>query len=434
MLIKNITTRPFTEQVANFPDDMYRLEPGDHLRNFMEVILSDPGVGQLSKLQTIADLGNTVSGVQYSDLDKIFGRLFGFPRHPSEQLDCNPFYEQLTAAKWQEIEAKDASYRGRIQQYMTAVMMGTTMAGMSLAAKACVGSSCHILEGWKFLDNIDINQFPSQAGSPVARKEILIVPDTNTAIPLSVQRTTRMVMNRFKPADALITFAWNGVANYTNIQPKWAHSPHVYNEIVVSVTGTARKRKTPFNFLSQDEQTVEPGRLAHSANTEIEIPLNGLIVKKNKPAVEMTQASVIWSEWLPIEVANSPDNYPTGRNEDKEFSWESQQAFMADFTERVEQDGGEINGGMYRLPIGKTDAIHVTSSDFLADPTYDVETSWYGDPVRLSNTLGTFASSSQALPSPLSTASLFIDGIFHVDTFAEVGNAEEMTANMIGRA
>ena len=73
-------------RLRSFPEEVYALNPTDHLTKFLKVLLGDAGAGQLKKQSTIARLGAYLQGANFYDLDNFYGALFGIVRNSSDKV------------------------------------------------------------------------------------------------------------------------------------------------------------------------------------------------------------------------------------------------------------------------------------------------------------------------------------------------------------
>jgi hypothetical protein len=145
-----------TEMLAHFYDAIYDLRPESHLSRLLKVVLGDTGTGQLRKRYTYAHLSQFLLTTHYTDLDLLYGGVFGLHRFLRERLDIDPYLEALTEAEWEALDAADASYRARIEAFSHALSMAGTPSGLIMAAQAILGSEVRLYETYPFVDDADI--------------------------------------------------------------------------------------------------------------------------------------------------------------------------------------------------------------------------------------------------------------------------------------
>lgn len=99
-------------------------------------------------------------------------------------------------------------------------------------------------------------------------------------------------------------------------------------------------------------------------------------------------APVVWGPWQQIPLADSPDNYPNGKDVGLAiryspdgtylFPWNSQDEFADWFTRWVVAQGGEVSGTSYRLPVAvSSEFVGSTPDDALASDQVTVGSSWF---------------------------------------------------------
>jgi hypothetical protein len=149
-----------SQQLRNFPGNVYDLAPTSLLVHFMTALLGNAGAGQLRKRQMVARLQQAVTSSQFYDLDSFYGALFGAQRGPSGALPVNPntglpvspYTDLASADGWDEVKALDATFRERVIQLARAITLGATVPGMQALAEAVTGAPCTVWEVWRLLD------------------------------------------------------------------------------------------------------------------------------------------------------------------------------------------------------------------------------------------------------------------------------------------
>lgn len=134
------------DRLRHFPENIYDTSPESHLSRLMKVLLGDSGAGRLRKVLLMQRLRATLQGSHFFDLDRFYGPLFGMRRSANEVLNINPYQGVATRDQWDDIYARDASFRSRIEQFARAIPFGATPVGMELIAEAVLAADCEILE------------------------------------------------------------------------------------------------------------------------------------------------------------------------------------------------------------------------------------------------------------------------------------------------
>lgn len=147
-----IPDAPTSEQLKNFPEDLYDLRETSTLVRLMKVLLGDAGAGQLRKRTLLTRLEAYLSGANFFDLDRFYGAIFGALRTPGEALSINPMDDVATPDEWDALLAADASFRERIAAMARGIAMGATIPGLKAVAEAIVQAEVDIYESWGLLD------------------------------------------------------------------------------------------------------------------------------------------------------------------------------------------------------------------------------------------------------------------------------------------
>jgi hypothetical protein len=147
-----IPDAPTSQQLKNFPEELYDLRDSTTLVRLMKVLLGDAGAGQLRKRAMVTRLEGYLAGANFFDLDRFYGAIFGALRNPLESLDINPMDDVATPDEWDALLSADASFRERISNLATAINMGGTVPGLKRAAEAICQAEVDIYESWQLLD------------------------------------------------------------------------------------------------------------------------------------------------------------------------------------------------------------------------------------------------------------------------------------------
>jgi hypothetical protein len=262
-----LPARPSAEQLAHLFPDLYDTRPESHLSRLLKAVLGDSGAGQLRRRYLVAHMGSVVSTTRYLDLDRLYGALLGFPRLSGERLDLSPYTEAATSEQWAELDARDAAYRSRVSEFSRAIPMAGTPAGMAAVARALLSVDCRVYETWALVDE---NGGGNPGGAPPAvagrtygevethfvtygamdggtyadveggtgsfgrtttsnRAEFVVRPLRSMTLE-EAYRLTR-VLDRLKPAGALLTVDAQGVAVHSPAHIRDASASSTYWEV-----------------------------------------------------------------------------------------------------------------------------------------------------------------------------------------------------------
>ena len=255
----------------HFFEAVYDKRPESHLSRFLKALLGDSGAGQLRKRYIVARMQQVLLTTHFTDLDSLYGALFGFRRLTGEWLDFDPYFDTATPEEWDAIHARDASYRNRVEQFSRALPLGATKAGMEAVASALLGGvECTVYETYMLVDENGSN--PGGAPPPVGartygdvqsefryygemqrgtygdveggtgsfgrttsqnRSEFIVRPKRG----LSLEETYELirVLNRLKPAEALLTVDPQGVAVHTPVPLRAVAADSTYWEVETRV-------------------------------------------------------------------------------------------------------------------------------------------------------------------------------------------------------
>lgn len=237
----------------HFFDGLYDKSPESHLSRFCKVLLGEAGAGQLRKRYILSHFQSVVLTTHFADLDRLYGALFGFKRLLGESLNGSPYYDTATPEEWEAIEARDSSYRNRVEQFSRSLMLGPTKTGMEAVAAALLGGvPCTVYETYMLVDenggnpggspppvgartygeveatfpyyeNLDMNTYADIEGGSGTfgrtttqnRQEFVVRPHRI----ISAEETYELmrVLTRLKPAEALLTIDPQGVVVHTPV-------------------------------------------------------------------------------------------------------------------------------------------------------------------------------------------------------------------------
>ena len=147
---------PIRDRLSHLPEEVYDLSPSSHMVRLISAIIGDAGLGQLRKRMLMARLQRTINGSHFYDLDRFWGALFGVRRTVAEILSFDPTGAVATPEQWEDLQARDASYRSRIEQFTRAMTFGGSPTGMELMAEAILSVDCDVYESFAQVDRASV--------------------------------------------------------------------------------------------------------------------------------------------------------------------------------------------------------------------------------------------------------------------------------------
>jgi len=248
-----LPTRPLSDRIQNFDENVYDLSPESHLRKFLSALLGDSGVGALRKSMMLRRFSQTSHGTNFYDLDRFYGALFNVERSINERLSFDP-KDTATLPEWEEEYYKDSSYRSRLEQLGQAINLGATSLGMKLAAEALLSAECSVFEMWRYDDSP--SSYAANLGKTGSRREFVIRASRD--ITPEERLFLLRVLERLKPTDSIITIETGGINNLDEqgISNIWADSQKW--EIFSRVTDREVAGTTPYG--SGSNEVIELSR------------------------------------------------------------------------------------------------------------------------------------------------------------------------------
>ena len=163
--------------LSHFPDSIYDKSPSSHFYKFVYSLLGPSGVGQLVRNYFQARLLFLEYNVELFDIERFYGDPFQFGRIFEEQSFAD-VDESLLPENWEQIKAKDASYRSRALDFMGAVRFGSSPQGMALAAQSGLGAEVEIIERYQWLFDQASDQpiGVKNYGQTLSTNEFTVVP------------------------------------------------------------------------------------------------------------------------------------------------------------------------------------------------------------------------------------------------------------------
>lgn len=148
-----LVPRSILQKAAHFSEAYWKLDVDSIVFKILDALCRDAGAGNNKKALFISRLQTSLDSTYFQDLDSFYFGVLGFPRHLSESYDFNPYSNALTAEQWIEVIIKDAKYRARCLDLMSALNHGGSPFGIRMACKAVLGVDCDVFELWKYIDS-----------------------------------------------------------------------------------------------------------------------------------------------------------------------------------------------------------------------------------------------------------------------------------------
>lgn len=297
-----VPDRVTRDRLSNFDPDIYDLSDDSHIMRLLKVLLGAAGVGGLRKQMAVARMQNSTSGMHFLDLDRFYGALFGIQRTQGESYQGisinNPYTDGTSSEEWNNIHARDASYRSRLVKFAKSIPMGGTYIGLRAMVEALVSANCEIYESWSLVDDylagvgqpIGVvytfqflsNSFPTWgdmegnswntwgAGTNLTlgrtgqqtRGDFVIQP--KRALSQAETYGLVRVLNTFKPAGSSFTINSDGVTviNQSSIRGVAADSEYweIVNRVTINPTALSSwtMSSTTFAYGEQDPTVAQP--------------------------------------------------------------------------------------------------------------------------------------------------------------------------------
>lgn len=212
----------------------YNLSNESHLFRYLVALCGDAGAGQLKKEMLLPRLQQQLEGTHFQNLDRLYGNPLALPRLNEEIYTYNPEGDILTRIQWDEVLAKDASYRARCLVWMRAILAGPTLRGIKLAAEAAIGIESDVWERYQYVQNPTASTDFGKTGSV---NEFVVIPRTPTLLPKDTRQISRL-LDMIKPVSTIGTiYTGQTIRGVRAVRATGASS--TYFQVDRSVTGRA---------------------------------------------------------------------------------------------------------------------------------------------------------------------------------------------------
>ncbi len=190
--------------------NIYNLSNNSHLFRFLASLCGDSGAGQLKKDMLLPRLEQQLDATHFANIDRLYGNPLGLPRLSEEIYNYHPETDFLNSAQWDEVLAKDASYRARCLIWMRALIAGPTPRGMALAGEAAIGVECDVWERYQYVQfpGGDISQDYSRTNG---LNEFVLIPRLpGEALTQANIRAIKRLTDQLKPTNSVCTVWMDG--------------------------------------------------------------------------------------------------------------------------------------------------------------------------------------------------------------------------------
>lgn len=255
-----------SSQMRHFFEGIYDLSPESHLTRFTKALLGDSGVGYLHKIYIYAKQQSVLATMRYADLDAFYGAVLDIERFSWERTDPARYFQANTPDEWDEIDARDAGYRARIDAFSRSIALGATPSGIVGIAEALLGTECRLYESYLMIDEggqdtppdlpvgvrtygkveEDFDRYADMENLTYAdieggvgtigrsdvndRSHFTIRPMRQISLEERYQVTK--VLERFKPVGSLLSLNPEGVALHSLAKIRGVHSESVHWEVI----------------------------------------------------------------------------------------------------------------------------------------------------------------------------------------------------------
>lgn len=387
--------------MKHFDEDAYDVSPTSHIYALVEALAGPAGAGDLIEKSLIARARESIETTWFRDLDSLFGNVLGIPRMLEETYNYNANKDVLTEQERIEVELKDAWYRARLKDLLTGLQHGGTEDGFRFICRAITSVDSDIYEAWRYRDRYDsVGRL-----TPLADRELIVVPQKQS-VSERERRHFHIVADRLKPADSIVTITPDGMPVHNVLGIKSVAADGSYFEIRKTVTQSVDMSTIPppeylaeelyagekwLYYLQEGEQGEVPAAMfdtcqefsqwysympgSSSQITFAEYLANG----RQEANWSLNFAEQAWTDWISFPKADSPDNWPGGKDgrtplsapaltkqgEPYVFPEVSQSAYETKLHAQIVANGGEVRKGQYRIPLSNK----TSSQSFVASAT-----------------------------------------------------------------
>lgn len=335
--ISNVSMKSLLQ---HFDEEVYDLSPRTHLYKLIYALAGETGAGDVLKQSLISRANQDIETTWFKDIDRLFSDILDLPRLPEESYDIDPQKDVLTQEELDEIMVKDAWYRARLKDLLQGLQTGGTVEGFKHIVRAVTSSDCDIYETYRYRDRFDsVGRLAT-----LSDREVVIAPYKQETTEREKHVLLR-VLDRLKPVDSFVTVSPEGLPVHKILDIKNVASDSSYFEITKKVINNVDMSSIPPpEYLAEELfkgqkwlYEAEKGKAVPMPNTPFSTSMeyaqqyiydsksSDQISKaeylkktgsKTEAEINYTQASSKnkMSDWVEFTLADSPDNYPGGKN------------------------------------------------------------------------------------------------------------------------
>lgn len=367
---------PVSSLLNQFDPHLYKLDGSSHIRRMVETVCGPAGLGGLLADTIELYLSQGLDTCFLTSVDWLFSSVMGFQRVPWDTVDFDVRTAFLTLSEAEDFEVRAAEYKRRYRLLLQGLDEGNTLQGVKNTCQAILGCSVSVDEQWH-----------TTPGSWRVR----IQPWEPVTV--EARRVCVETVQRLKPSDTVVTISepLNTVETFTPqamhpLTVGWQVKPMVVNHVdnrSVSVREPLVYGYSAFTSAGEDvsyEAPIQYGERnptptlrypASSVTASLSIIDEGVetVVEAYRVREPVTQ----WGAWTFYQKADSPDNYPGGKNGVHPlsapaitpagtaylFPYQSQAEYETQEAQKIISQGGQTRPGQYRLPLSQT--VHTTT-------------------------------------------------------------------------
>jgi len=259
---------------------------------------------------------------------------------------------------------------------------GATLVNLTVSVAGIpTGETHYAAQAGIFSGSVSQWTLPNLARFPSLTNEFILLPLLPGGMPglpvSSLQALYSGVITTIKPASTIPTIA-TGVINSSILPIRDACADSEWFSLERSVTApssvlASSNSSNSRNWLQPDIPTNAP-TFSHLNIQHSNLNLNNNIGSINVSIYDNSIAHSVtpittpvqntqWSAWTSFGLADSPDNYPSGKYPGDAskytltvppvyiYAWPSQSAYISYLTNWILSQGGQVSGSLYRLPI-----------------------------------------------------------------------------------
>ena len=367
---------PVSSLLQQFDPHLYQLDSSSHIRRMVETVCGPAGLGGLLADTIDLYLSQGLNTAFLTTVDWLFSSVMGFQRVPWNRVDYNIRTAFLALSEAEDYEVRAAEYKRRYRLLLQGLNQGNTLQGVQDTCQAILDCSVSVDEQWhEEPGSWRILVQPWESVTPQARRvcvetvQRLKPSDTVVTISESLNTVETFLPSMVHP----LTVGWQVkplVTNHVDNQRIAVRQPLIYGYDVFTSAGENSTYEAPIQY-GMRNLTPTIDYPASSVTASLSIIDEG--VETQVESYTVREPVTQWGAWTFYQKADSPDNYPGGKNGVHPlsapaitpagtaylFPYQSQAEFETLEAERIMSQGGETRPGQYRLPLSQT--VHTTT-------------------------------------------------------------------------